>query len=1202
MKLSSSPPTSAAFILVTFILIFSLSPISAGDFFKSSRQVVPSIVKKAARKVSAISNSLRTDDFVAEIRVTSPSPGDFSQDGMQGLSYNSLDKIVGSRLRGVPIKSISIWTSSADSLPVKAPTKIYSPQEHFNEVPMIRKDLNANGLFDEGDSLLFYGHGSSIWQRVKDPIYQLKYQLSHSPWGDFQSYYLGVIGAQGKVGLTLDTLEELGEVNDTLTYLWHYRHAEKETTLRDDVHKDSQGGGIDDSTGVEWHWIYIDNEDRNPYIVSHPNTESFLHYAGDSAYAWMKFYPGRGRGSSAATELSKPEAARFDGVKYNFYINGQEQVMMPYIAYMGKFLNQLSTLKSDSKYFSIQVHPASFSIFDHRFDSYTIAYKAQLFYDERQPYILNHQKFNQSVGIPVGMFLPIIKIVDNEAVGILAFDGGLHRDYATSDSVQYYMWDLKIKSPEILAINPPTSGTINDLNSLESVNTSFKNVEYLIISPQHLSSSVMELAKLRSSSKLLHSYKTGVVEVERIFQHYSGGRPSPTAIRDFLRYVKSIAGDGFKYLLLVGDTHYDVRSLLNKGVDLNVPTYEIEDYATDDFYGLLDPGEELIRSSYDFDLSLGRLPVSSDEDVENYIEKLKLFSEKGEMNQGFWRSQILLAADDFSQNGEADQIGEAHMNNSEAVSSVIKFQNQWINQTKIYIEEYAADASFQKPTAKQDIIRKMDYGQLYFNYFGHGSSDQLSDENLLNDISVNQISNTGKTPIFSAFSCTVGRVDRINGTALAQELMISGTRGAIASIAASRKSYNNDNRVMSQIFAAKLFDFTNDVRVGDALARTKERVVQSTTGSIYKSRWNAEKYFLLGEPVLTLPKPRLEIKFDSIPDTLQALQKVKLKGLVTGKARSGKIYLKVIEQASSRVFKRESQLTIENVPAEISGKTLYAEVLEFQDGKFSTEFITPRKLSFGDTNAVLTAYAWQDLQPYYGSMAKTGISLFGTSAFAGDIDDEQPPTIQAYPCDANPTTTGYYGDVIESSTPACIEFEITDETGIDLSEEVDEGVSVEIEDLYPRQHANFEILHGQRATFRLDLGVSVVPGEYPLEVRALDILGNFSSKKWLLKISDAQTLALNDVYNSPNPMKKGTKFYFKTQAKANVQIKIFDQNGRLVRSLKDVVSGVTVFNGRDRYGRKLANGVYFYKVLSKTFNSQNQAIRESRLEKLLISR
>ena len=129
-----------------------------------------------------------------------------------------------------------------------------------------------------------------------------------------------------------------------------------------------------------------------------------------------------------------------------------------------------------------------------------------------------------------------------------------------------------------------------------------------------------------------------------------------------------------------------------------------------------------------------------------------------------------------------------------------------------------------------------------------------------------------------------------------------------------------------------------------------------------------------------------------------------------------------------------------------------------------------------------------------------------------------------------------------------------------------------------------------------------MPGEYPLEVRALDILGNFSSKKWLLKISDAQTLALNDVYNSPNPMKKRTKFYFKTQAKANVQIKIFDQNGRLVRSLKDVVSGVTVFNGRDRYGRKLANGVYFYKVLSKTFNSQNQAIRESRLEKLLISR
>ncbi len=1199
-SLALSLPFQLKLCFVLVVLSLGIGDSQASGFFKSSRHVVPTIQKKQLNTSLMSLATSQSTDFKAEFRVYSPSPGVFSQDGMQGLSYTDIEKVAGFDVRGTSLTKLSIWTSRADTNQVVVPNSITSPTDNFNEVPIWTQDANRNGLFDEGDSIMFFGHGSSIWQQVNDPSYELKYQLSHSHWGDYQSYYLGVL--QSSIAQSLDTIALSGAVTDTLNYLWNYRHAEKETTLRDDVHRDANGGGIDDSTGVEWHWIFIPSDDESVYSVNHPNTSKFPGYDGDSAYAWVKYYPGRERGTLAASHAILSEANRLaiTTPSSQFLIDGVEQTKLDHRPYMGKFLFQLDELQVDSRNFGIQVDLSSnFNQYNHRFDAYTIGYKGKLNYDSAQPYILTETSESQNLAIELSSDLSLIKLVNYEASNILPIRENLHIDPNTIESGQYFIWDKSIKTPEVFAITNSPQGAIQNLSTLESGTSSQNDIEYLIITPSKFVNSSLKLSELRSSGRLLRSMKTGVVEVEKIFMHYSGGRASPLAIRDYLRHVRSLTGASLKYLLLVGDTHYDVRNLLAKDVDIHVPIYEFEDYATDDFYAILDPGEYLLGMNYSLDLAVGRLPVSTTANMDDYLDKLSNFSEKGVMNQGFWRSQILLSADDFAQNGNADNIGADHMKNSEIVSKTIENENPWLTQTKVYIDDYASDASFQKPTAQQDIIRKLDHGQLFFNYFGHGSSDQIADENLFNDLSVNQIRNEYKTPIFSAFSCTVGRVDRINGTTLSQELFNEGLTGAIATVAASRSTYNSDNREMASVFFENMFDFSKDLLLGEALRKTKESIAQ--TGNT-ADRWNAEKYILLGEPVLTIPKPRLEINFESLPDTIQALEKVQIRGQVTGASKSGKIYLKVNEQASIRFYPGLNEGTFDDVYVQQSGKTLYAEVLGFKNGEFSTEFITPRKLSFGDTNAVIQAYAWEDKQPYYGAVAKSGISLNGTSSDASSIKDNEAPIIKAYPCDVNPVTTGYYGSEIEISSPACIEFEVSDETGIDLSEEVDEGVTVEVSEIYTRQHANFEILQGKRATFRLELGISVAPGEYTLEVRALDILGNFNSHQWLLKLSNESVQLLTDVYNVPNPMKKRTRFFFKTHSNSEVKIKVFDQNGRLVRILNNAVSGVTVFNGRDRYGRKLANGVYFYKVITRRIDSKGLQVNESKLEKLLISR
>ena len=132
-------------------------------------------------------------------------------------------------------------------------------------------------------------------------------------------------------------------------------------------------------------------------------------------------------------------------------------------------------------------------------------------------------------------------------------------------------------------------------------------------------------------------------------------------------------------------------------------------------------------------------------------------------------------------------------------------------------------------------------------------------------------------------------------------------------------------------------------------------------------------------------------------------------------------------------------------------------------------------------------------------------------------------------------------------------------------------------------------------------------GSYLFKVSATDIIGNASSRTIRLNITDGLSEGLSDVFTAPNPMKKkGTTFYFKDLAvgrNSDVTIFIYNQNGRLVQRIPHAVSGVTRWDGRDFYGRRLANGLYHYIVVSKVSAESGQKAKTFRKkQKLVISR
>jgi hypothetical protein len=393
-----------------------------------------------------------------------------------------------------------------------------------------------------------------------------------------------------------------------------------------------------------------------------------------------------------------------------------------------------------------------------------------------------------------------------------------------------------------------------------------------------------------------------------------------------------------------------------------------------------------------------------------------------------------------------------------------------------------------------------------------------------------------------------------------------------------------------------------NILLGDAILKAK----QSVSISHSDQRYNNEKYVLLGEPVLSMPMQEIALELNNVPDIIQALQKLNISGKAS--EQTGKVRLQVLEGEKQRTLSQNlGNGTTYSTQIKVSGNPIYSEELPIENGEFSTEFITPRKLSPGDDNAQIRLWGYKPGSAKVGKKAYNGISLSGTPADA--INDDTPPSIEIYPCMRSGVATPFAENArVSLEIPACLDIIIKDSTGIDYREEADEGISFEVSPVAAPWHPwSFTEQTGKKAVTRMNFGTSYDPGEYVFKVKAQDILGNTAFRSLRISLSKENREGLSDVFNIPNPMKKETVFYFKDLSgdrQSNVRIKIFDQNGKLVKTINNAVSGITRWDGRDSRGRLLANGLYHYVVQSTLQPLAETGSKKTfeKKQKLLISR
>lgn len=1180
-------------------------------------------VRKAVRKASADQTADVT--FLAQFQVGDKNLNSFSEDGLYAVDFKSirtalLPLMLQDSLNGIPVDRLCLYGASPDTLASAGPGAEDRNPNHIFEIPIEVRDHSPNGsspdgTFNDGDTIVFIGYGNAFWKRAdrEDPSYVngfMDYFHSYSPYSVTQTFLFGVKNSEKglRMGNTLPTVNREGKDVKWMRYV----RGEKDAILRDTYF----GKDLDweSSTGKEWFWVWGDTKDStsvDPSTLRFKETTSLPGFVeGGKGYVGISFFPNRsvwdntGYGGQFVNALvsSKSYEERMDKILFSMKVNGVSAgtagenpegsvTLMP----GGNFRMDAASLMADENQYALTLYPSSRFI---RFDGYSVAYQWTPVVDSAE--WLLPGAISGVINVPAPAGTQVMKFIKLQPVGLLDVSNGVAKDsVCASDDVRYmavrkntFRSGLKISG-----IPSKVGGVISDLSRPNS------KLEYLIIAPTEFLSEAINLAEFRSSGEASHTIPTGIVAVEDVYRKYTAGRVSPVAIRNYIAYAREVCPN-LNFVLLAGGGHFDYRGQNSKYGPIYIPPYEIEDKSVDDFYAVLDSGEQIMYGNYDLDMSIARLPVTSSAEFADYIQKVMDYEKKGRMDFSDWRSVLLFSADDAMNSGHVDKSKHTYttemlLQNVDSYS--VENGIRW-NFKKVYLLDYEEDAAAQKKDAAEDFMNVLNQGALFTSYFGHGSMTDWASEGLLKVGYLSRLNNKGHNTILGSFSCTVGRFDFGSSRSLSEEfLLASGGVGAIASIGATRETWGSANRTLATNYMLNAL-VNGKTFLGDALRFGKKA---GNGKSVYSTeRYNDERYVLLGEPVLPLPDISGSVKLDRDLDTLKALDKVVLSGTVEN-IQDGYVDLMITEGRATR--KISLQVDDDSVTIFDEGNLIFSEEVPVKNGRFETQFVTPRKLAFGDSSSEIRLWAYDNKSSRVSNYLRRHLLIDGVSSYADSLKDTVPPTITIQPCYAGAKSGFANGESVKLQTPACLQVVVEDSTALDFREQADEGISFEIPGVKAPFHPwPYLEQSSKRAVLRMNFAENLYPaGQYIFKVRALDVVGNRSEKMVYLEITDDLTAGLQNVYNVPNPMgKKGTTFYFKDLAvgnNADVDIFIYNQNGKLVKVIENAVSGVTRWNGRDNHGRLLANGLYHYVVRSQVSIGKSKKTFTKK-QKLLISR
>jgi len=696
-----------------------------------------------------------------------------------------------------------------------------------------------------------------------------------------------------------------------------------------------------------------------------------------------------------------------------------------------------------------------------------------------------------------------------------------------------------------------------------------------------------------------------IVTPQQIYNEFSGGIPDIVAIRNFLRmkYLKQKGSSHpLKYLLLFGDGSFENKTP-PPGNPNYIPTYQsqnsnvvVSSFTSDDFFGLLDNGEGEADGTED--IGIGRLPVSDTIQAGIALSKIRRYLDPS--NFGAWKNVICLAAD--------DEDGNTHMSDAEGLASVLKDSVPAYNIDKIYLDAFKQVTTVNGqsyPDATKAINDRINSGCLIFNYTGHGNESGLAAERVVKTDDINSWKNGGKLPLFITATCEFSRFDDIDinlatrqmtgKTSAGEMVLFNKDGGGIALMSTTRVVYSAPNYNLNRNIFSCAFthdESGNSMCFGDIIRIAKNN---SGTGP------NKRNFTLLGDPALKLAYPYYgkvitdsinNVSVDEKTDSLKALSVISVAGHIEDP--SGKMMNLFNGMVSPTVYDKESKIrTLANdggpvMTFNIRNNILFSGKTRAKDGRFTFSFIIPRDIDYSFGSGKIGYYADTDKEDMNGSFSKIIVGGFAKSIIA----DNEGPDINLYMND-----TLFKNGGITDSNPRLLAF-ISDNGGINTT---GSGIGHDITAFFDNEPNSTFVLNNY---FENDLNnyrrgkivynlMGVTEGEHSLTIKAWDNFNNSSVKAITFQVLNGSKFVIKNLHNYPNPFFAGTNITLEHNRPDNVldiTINIFNIDGRIIRIIKTKAepSGYTLsplnWDGNDEGGRRVSKGIYPYTITLVTKN------------------
>jgi hypothetical protein len=736
--------------------------------------------------------------------------------------------------------------------------------------------------------------------------------------------------------------------------------------------------------------------------------------------------------------------------------------------------------------------------------------------------------------------------------------------------------------------------------------------DYIIVTHSSLLQQANRLAQFHTQHDNL---KTFVATTDQVFNEFSSGVPDPTAIRDFVKMFYDRAGADTskrpKYLLLFGDASFDYKNRITNNTNL-VPCYEspnsldpLTSYTSDDFFGLLDDGDDINLTSPPslLDIGVGRIPAATPDAAKVMVDKIIRYHSPSSF--GPWRNQLTFVADDEDAN--------LHLQDAESITSTVSNTNPVFNATKIYLDAYRQESGSggsRYPAVNQAIVNQMFNGNLIWNYDGHGGSNRLAEEDILDHEMLSQFNNPDKLPLFITATCDFAPYDDPTQTSLGEDLLIESEKGAIALTTTTRLVFAYSNRILNNNylqFALKPNAYGAYLTLGEALRQAKNFTYNSSSDIN-----NNRKFTLLGDPAMKLAYPDWKVQLNtinghaaSVADTLTALNKYTITGQVTDALGNplnnfnGSVYPSVYDKA-------QPVQTLANDPGSQvttfsqQNNIIYKGKASVSSGQFSFSFIVPKDISYQGGNGRMSFYAengTKDANGVFTNFAVGGAGNISTS-------DKEGPSIKAYLNDEKFVNGG-----LANEKPILL-LKLADSSGINT---VGTGIGHDITAIIDGNEKNILVLNDfyeaaldnyQQGTVRFQLPV-LEPGPHSIKIKAWDVANNSNELILEFVVASSEKLELSHVYNYPNPFTTKTNFWFEFNQPSRsffVLIQLYSVSGKLVHEIRRVIqtdgnrSTEIEWDGRDAYNNRLARGVYIYKLTVKGMDGK----KAEKIEKLYL--